>query len=142
MKKVSRLVFGSYTPSLPSDIALTIMRVVAGLSMAFAHGIKKTPPPEAFIGGVEALGFPLPTFFAWAAALSELVGGILLAMGLLTRPAALMVAATVGVAFFIRHGQDPFGDKELALTYLIISITFVINGSGRFGLDRFLRGRA
>lgn len=132
---------GSAPPSLPADIGLTLLRVSAGLAMAFAHGLGKVPPPDRFVGGIESMGFPAPLLFAWLAGLAELVGGLLLALGLLTRPAALSIAFTMFVAFFIRHGGDPFRDKELAFLFLAISIAFTLTGSGRFSLDRFLRGR-
>lgn len=137
-----RVLFGGSTPSsLFADICLTVFRVMGGLAMALAHGLGKVPPSERFIGGVEAMGFPLPTLFAWAAGLSELVGGVLIALGLLTRPAATFLLGTMAVAFFIRHGDDPFAQKELAFLFLGFSLVYVGVGSGRFGLDRFIRGR-
>jgi putative oxidoreductase len=135
------LVGGSAPSYLPADIGWTITRVVVGLSMALQHGLGKVPPSDRFIGGVANLGFPAPEFFAWAAGLSELVGGLLLAAGLLTRPAALMLAATMAVACFGRHGADPFSDKEMSLLYLVISGAFVLAGSGRFSVDRLIHAR-
>lgn len=141
MAQLRNLFVGGQTPAFLSDLALTVLRVATGLGMALAHGLGKVPPTERFIGGVESMGFPVPVLFAWMAGLAELVGGILLALGLLTRPAALSIAGTMVVAYFIRHGSDPFAQKELAFLYLVLSATFVVLGSGRFGLDRFLRGR-
>lgn len=120
------------------DLGLLILRVYLGIAMALGHGYGKLPPSERFVTGVAEMGFPAPGFFAWAAGLSEFAGGILLAAGLLTRPSALMVAITMGVAGFIRHSADPFKDKELAFLYLCGSLVFVLAGSGRFGLDRLL----
>lgn len=136
------LLFGGSAPSgVTADIGFTILRVVAGLSMAFAHGLGKVPPPDGFINGVGEMGFPMPAVFAWLAGLAELVGGILLALGLLTRPAALSIAFTMFVAFFIRHADDAFRTKELALIFMVIALAFTLAGSGRYSIDRFIRGR-
>lgn len=91
---------------------------------------------EGFAEGVGAMGFPIPLFFAWAAALSEFLGGILVAVGLKTRAAALFICMTMAVAFFIRHRLDPFKAKELALLYMGIAGALVLTGAGRFSLDR------
>ena len=92
------------------NIGLLILRAFTGLSLAFAHGIGKIPPSERFIEGVSKLGFPLPALFAWAAGSSELLGGVFLAAGFMTRPAAFFVAFTMGVAAFIRHASDPYSN--------------------------------
>ena len=122
-----------------ADVAITLLRVFGGLSMSLAHGRGKTPPSAGFIDAVAGMGLPAPELMAWAASLAELVGGILLAAGLLTRPAALAVAMTMGVAAFVHHASDPFQQRELALFYGLISLIFLVIGSGRLSLDRFLR---
>jgi len=119
-------------------LALTLLRVFIGLCMAFSHGLGKIPPSEMLVGGVQALGFPMPELFAWAAGLAEFAGGILLALGLLTRPAAAFVVFTMAVAAFGAHAADPFGQKEMALLYLFASLFFVIHGAGRWSVDNIL----
>jgi putative oxidoreductase len=81
------------------------------------------------------MGFPSPDLFAWAAALSEFLGGILIALGLGTRIAAFFVFSTMTVAVFIRHASDTFDVKELALLYGTIAMAIVLIGPGRFSLD-------
>lgn len=134
------LIFGGVgIRSTAGNIGLLILRVFAGLGLAFAHGIGKVPPSERFIAGVVKLGFPLPTLFAWAAGASELLGGVFLAAGFMTRPAAFFVACTMATAAFIRHAADPFGGKEKALLYLCIAIFYFLVGAGRFSIDGFIR---
>lgn len=118
--------------------ALAALRIFAGLTMAFAHGLGKLPPSEQLIGGVSALGFPAPEFFAWSASLAEFAGGLLLALGLLTRPAAGLMAFTMMVAAFGAHAADPFSIKEMSLLYLSISLFFVFHGAGRWSADRLI----
>ena len=96
------------------------------------------PPSDGFIEGVAEMGFPLPVLFAWMAGLSELVGGLLIAVGLATRPAALFAGFTMAVAFFVRHGGDAFGNRELPFVYLVAFVALAIMGAGRYSLDVFL----
>lgn len=125
--------------TLLNEATMTALRVVVGLLMAFLHGMGKIPPGEQLIGGVAGLGFPAPELFAWLAGLAELVGGIFLAVGFLTRPAAFMVAFTMLVAAFGRHAADPVNVKELALLYLFVALIFVARGAGRWSVDRFIK---
>jgi putative oxidoreductase len=93
------------------------------------------------VGGLTQRGFPLPGVCGWAAIFSEFVGGLLLAVGLLTRPAAAFVLATLAVAAFYVHAADPFQRKELALAYVLVSIAVLIAGPGRFSIDALVASR-
>lgn len=118
------------------DLGLLLFRLFVGLSMALAHGLGKMPPSDKFLAGVEALGFPLPIVFAWAAGLSEFVGGLLIALGLFTRKASLFLGVTMAVAAFGRHGADPFNVKELSLLYFFACALFIFAGAGKYSLDQ------
>ena len=93
---------------------------------------------EQFTEGVAKMGFPMPDVFAWAGALSEFLGGVLIALGLGTRIAASFVFSTMAVAAFIRHASDPFDVKELALLYGTVAMAIVLIGPGRFSLDHLI----
>ncbi|MEW6056277.1 MAG: DoxX family protein [Bdellovibrionota bacterium] len=112
-----------------------ILRVAVGLTMAFGHGLGKIPPADRFIEAVGNLGFPAPHFFAWCATGAEFLGGLFLAAGFLTRPAAASVAFTMAIAAFFQHAADPFQKKELALIYLAIALFYLLNGAGKFSID-------
>ena len=122
-----------------TDIGLLWLRVMIGLAIA-SHGYGKIfgGQMDRFAEGVAAMGFPLPGFFAWSAGLSEFLGGSLIAIGLATRPSALFVFITMGVAVFIRHGADPFSRKELALAYWAMAGAVMLLGPGRWSLDALL----
>ena len=132
---------GTGDTSRPTDVGLLILRLVFGLSLAFAHGLGKIPPSQGFVDATAGLGFPAPILFAWAAGLSEFVGGLFLAAGLFTRPAGLFVAFTLGVAAFVQHAGDPFGDRELAIAYFAVGLGFAATGAGRYALDAVIRRR-
>ncbi|MEK2644384.1 DoxX family protein [Bdellovibrio sp. BCCA] len=123
------------------DVALTLLRVFIGLTMAFSHGLGKLPPPQMLVDGISSLGFPAPEFFAWCAGLAEFAGGVLLALGLLTRPAAAFVVFTMLVAVLGVHGADPFAKKEMALLYMFSALFFVLHGAGRWSVDHMISKR-
>ncbi len=132
---------GANIDSEHANVGLAILRVISGLSIAFGHGIGKIPPSAGLVAGTAKLGFPLPEFFAWAAAFGEFGGGLLLALGLLTRPGTFLMGFTMMVAAFGVHAADPFGIKEMALLYLAIAVMFLLVGSGKYGVDACIRSR-
>ena len=137
---LKRILFGGDGTGSPAgDVGLMLLRGFVGLAMALTHGLGKVRNPSGIIQGAAALGFPAPTLFGWAAALSEFAGGLLLAFGLLTRPSAFLIASTMTVAAFVRHARDPFQIKELAVLYFMVGICFLFTGSGRYGLDALFR---
>ncbi|MBV9079633.1 MAG: DoxX family protein [Elusimicrobia bacterium] len=119
------------------SLGLFWLRVIVGFSIA-SHGYGKVFGGHIaeFAKGVGAMGFPVPIVFAWAAALSELLGGILIAFGLRIRYAAFFVFFTMSVAIFIHHAPDPFKVKELAVLYWAAAGALMLTGAGRYALDR------
>lgn len=129
-----------WTHAWSRELGWLIVRVTFGLALA-THGYAKLFGDGPGIAGfaeraVAPMGFPAPMLFAYLAALSELVGGLLIALGLLTPLAALTTAVTMAVAAF-RHisGGDPFKVYELAVIYLALSIAAILKGGGRYALD-------
>jgi putative oxidoreductase len=150
-------------PSTSKDWALLLLRL-AGLGLAFAHGWAKVGQlafgdPARQIDGIARLGFPMPGFFAWCAALAECAGGLLVALGLFTRVAASLAAFTMFVAAFLRHKfhlhllvalgllsvpeatVDSWGNPEKALLYLLVMVALVLAGGGQLSLDHWHRMR-
>lgn len=128
---------GAKFNSAVGDLGLMIFRVFAGLSLAYAHGRDKLPPGDAFVARVTSFGFPAEV--AWLTTLTELIGGIMLAAGLATRPVALAMVINFSVAGFMAHAADPYARKELAFMFLAASVMFLLVGAGRFSIDRLLK---
>ena len=119
------------------DLALLVLRVWLGLSMLVLHGWDKLSKFESMAGS-----FPDPFGIGSKASLglavfAELVCSALLVVGLFTRFAALNLAVTMGVAFFIAHeGQlRGAGSGETAFIYLAGYVTLLLAGAGRFSAD-------
>src|SRR5690606_2194174 len=124
------------------DAGLLLLRGFFGLALALGHGHGKLLDLGKFIGSVAQRGIPLPGVLGPAAAFSEFLGGVLLAIGLLTRPAAAFVLCTMLVAGLHVHASDPFQRKELALAYAIVAMVVLLAGPGRFSLDALLARRS
>ena len=132
-----RLLYGTPGPARNLDAGLLVLRLGLFGLLAFVHGLGKLPVSPEFVQGAASLGFPVPVVFAWAAALSEFAGGLLLAFGLLTRPAAVFVAITMLVAFVGVHGAALTGENsgESAFVYLVGAIVLLLTGPGRYSVD-------
>lgn len=141
MDRIKNFFFSTLEDSPLADIGLLILRVGVGLSLAFGHGMGKIPVSEGFIAGTAKMGFPIPALFAWAAALSEFVGGIFLALGFTTKPSAVFITITMLVAAFIRHAEDPFGRKEKAILFALVAIYLIFKGAGKYSLDNMIYNR-
>lgn len=70
---------------------------------------------------------------------AEFFCSILLFLGLFTRFALVPLMVTMAVVVFIVHGDDPFGDKEKALLFLIPYMGLFLTGPGNWSLDRMLK---
>ena len=133
---------GTRTDPPPVDLAMLLLRAFTGLALALAHGMGKLPPSARFVARVGDMGMPAPEAFAWMSAFAEFGCGLLLAVGLLTRPAALMVAGNMAIVVLLAHAGDPFGPREKPLFFLVVALVFLARGAGRVSLDALLRGRA
>ncbi|EMR03996.1 DoxX family protein [Cesiribacter andamanensis] len=130
----------SYNRSL-ADAWLLILRLGVAAAM-MTHGYPKLM--KLVEGGELKFSDPLGIGVAASLALAvfaEFFCSILLGLGLATRFAALALSITMGVAAFIQHGADPFARKEMALLYLMIFLTLLVFGPGRYALDSRLGGK-
>ncbi len=117
------------------DLGIAVVRLGFGLMLALNHGLGKMTALGNFVDGVAARGMPVPWVLGPAAALSEFLGGLLIAIGLFARPAAFFVMTTMVVAAVHIHAADPFAKKELAITYAIAALAVLLAGPGKLSID-------
>lgn len=126
--------------------ARTVLRVVLGFLFA-AHGFQKFN--EWTIAGTQAafgqMGIPAAEVAAPLVAVLEVAGGIALILGLLTRPAAvLLMLNMLGAMFLVHVSAGVFaadGGYELVLLLAAASLAIALVGPGRISVDHALFGR-
>jgi len=88
---------------------------------------------------MDRVGYHPGMLWALVVGLNEVISGALLAVGLLTRPAAAAVTIQMLFVIPITIKRGWFGDNELALLWLSVAIFFLIRGGGRCSVDRTIR---
>lgn len=134
---IYRFLFPSNPNSTAVSLFLLAFRLLFGL-LLMNHGIQKWAGYEelsAVFPDPLGIGSPLSLGLA---IFGELVCSMAFIIGILYRLAMLPMIFTMGMAFFVIHGNDPFASKELALIYLIVFILLYISGPGKFSIDYIL----
>lgn len=135
--------------STPARVSfgLLVVRLTVGFVFA-AHGWQKlfeytiAGTTDAFAG----MGVPLPEITAPVVAILEFAGGILLALGFLTRPVSILLAVDMAVALVLVHVPAGLwvdaGGYEFVAVLAATALGFAIAGPGRFSVDAgVFRGR-
>ncbi len=114
-----------------------VLRVVAGL-LFVCHGLQKA---FGMFGGSGGHLPPLMLAAGWI----EIVGGLLIALGLFTSIAAFISSGEMAVAYFMAHaphGALPIVNHgELAVLYCFVFLYIAARGTGPYGLDAMLAKR-
>jgi len=121
-----------------SPFMLSIMRIVTAL-LFMQHGGQKLlgiPPAQQ--------SPPLMSLMGLAGVL-ELFGGLLILLGLFTRPVAFILSGQMAVAYFMAHAPEGFwpllNRGELAALYCFVFLYLAVAGGGSISLDHLWRRR-
>ncbi|AHG45499.1 hypothetical protein RLEG12_20705 [Rhizobium leguminosarum bv. trifolii CB782] len=111
---------------------LAALRIMTAL-LFIEHGTMKLFAfPAAQMEG------PLPPLMLFAALL-ELVGGLLILVGLLTRPVAFLLAGQMAVAYFMAHAPNSFfpavNQGDAAILFCFVFLYLFFSGPGAFAID-------
>ena len=121
------------------SLSILILRVSFALLM-IPHGYEKL---RSFMSGNHDFPDPLhvsPIMSQGLTVFAEFFCSILLILGLFTRPALIILIGCMVVIAFVLQWNDPLGDKEHAILYLIGYITIFLTGAGKYSLDaKFFR---
>ena len=138
--------------SSANDYALTLLRLVAGV-VFFAHGAQLGLGWFGGYGYSGTMGFMtqqlhIPAPFAFLATAAQLLGGLGLIFGLLTRIAAFGIVVTMAVAALLNHlpnglfmnwyGSQKGEGFEYHLLAIAIAIVLMVRGAGALSLDRLI----
>ncbi len=126
-----------------NEIALFLLRVVAGLVLLYGHGFKKltTIFSGEEIRFMDPLGIGATSSY-YMAGFAEGICAILLILGLFSRLATLVLAINFVVIFYVHAiGGDGFQELELIFFYLASFVALTFSGPGRFSLDYWWFGK-
>ncbi|BDG37498.1 hypothetical protein B4119_3585 [Parageobacillus caldoxylosilyticus] len=133
-----------------ASIGLLLIRFVFGLTFA-GHGAQKLfgwfggHGLQGTAGWMESIGLKPGKAMAFAAGASELVGGILFALGLWTPLAALFMVVPMMVAIVKVHGPNGYwmtqNGYEYNLAIIAVAIGVALIGPGQYALDAILFGK-
>jgi putative oxidoreductase len=127
--------FTNWTPRL-----LSILRIVAAF-LFMQHGAQKLfgVPSDQPANTVELMSL------IGLAGVLEFFGGLLLLVGLFTRPIAFILSGQMAAAYFMQHAPEGFwpvlNKGELAALYCFVFLYFAVAGGGVWSADRLLRGK-
>jgi putative oxidoreductase len=118
-----------------SEHVYAVLRIVVGFMFA-CHGAQKW---FGVLGGT----VQIHTAKGLVAGTVELAGGVLIALGLLTRVAAFISSGEMAVAYFLVHAKTSFfpiiNKGDLPVVYCFLFLYIATRGGGRFSLDALLR---
>ncbi len=120
--------------------ALSLLRIVTGFAFSL-HGFQKLFGAFGGMGGKGATAVfgTMP----WTAGVLECFGGLLILLGLFTRPVAFLLCGEMAVAYFTAHAPRGFwpirNGGEPAVLYCFIYLYLSIAGPGPISLDTVLR---
>ena len=124
-----------------NEPVLNALRIVAGY-LFLQHGIQK------LFGGMGGNQVESLASLAGVAGVMEFAGGILMIVGLLTKPVAFLLSGQMAVAYFMGHAvvqgyllAPIMNGGELAALYSFVWLFFCANGPGAFSLDTLLQRR-
>jgi putative oxidoreductase len=120
--------------------ALSLVRIIAGFGFSL-HGFQKI---LGVLGGAGGSGQPAQLFtLPWVAGILELVGGLLILIGLFTVPVSFVLSGEMAVAYFMAHAPKGFwpvrNGGELAMLYCFLFLYLFTAGPGPWSLDGLLR---
>ena len=129
-----------FSPSpLWPEAGLAFVRIVVGLFMVY-HGweVFDEEKMKEYLTWDSFKGFSSPAFMVYMGKIAELVAGIMLAIGFLTRLGAFFLVCTMlYVSFFVGHGKVWYEDQHPFL-FVLLGMVFFFTGSGKYSVDHLL----
>lgn len=121
---------------------LILVRIFAGIIIArYGFEIFNQDKMKGNADWLTDIHLPAPVFMAYLGKATELIGGVLLIIGLCTRFAAIALVITMSVITFLMGKGKIFGDEQLPFLLLLLFVSFIFSGAGKWSLDYLLFDR-
>jgi putative oxidoreductase len=127
-----------------ADFGLLLLRIVTGGFLVYqSHdNVFSAARMVEFEKFLAHFGFPATELMAPLSVYAQFGAGIAFILGLFTRWAGLITAFNFVVAVYMVHFKDPVPGIWPAAILIFLGLYFGLRGSGRYGLDPILEGRA
>jgi putative oxidoreductase len=121
-----------------SDLGLLLLRLLVGgfLMWGTWDNIESSARMREFVAFLAANRFPMPSLLAPVSVYAQFICGALIAAGLLTRWAGLVMVLNFVVAMVMVHWDQSYREQWPAAILVVVSLYFAFRGAGRFSLDR------
>jgi putative oxidoreductase len=127
------------SPDPTFGISLVLIRITVGLLIADQGlGIFNPEHMKGNVAWLTDIHFPLAQVMAYVGKCSELIGGILLAFGFLTRFNCFILTINMSVITFVMGDGKVFGNEQHPFLFLLLFIVFLIQGGGKWSVDNVL----
>jgi putative oxidoreductase len=130
----------SFNGLWPAGISL--IRIITGIFLVI-HGtqITRTPDMNQYGQWLTDLGTPFPLTMAYLGKASELVCGLLLTAGLMTKVASFILFVTFAFISFVMGQGNILTDAQHPFLFALLSLTFLFNGPGVWSADFFIANK-
>lgn len=137
MSIIYRFLFPMKPDGTAFSLLLLAFRLLFGV-LLLSHGMQKWANFDSL-----SVLFPDPLGVGHSISLglaifAELACSIGFIFGALYRLVLIPMIFTMGMAFFVIHGNDPFSLRELSLVYMVVFVLMFLTGPGKFSLDRLI----
>ena len=119
-----------------NSTGFAIIRIITGLLLVY-HGLEifESAQMQEYASWDSIKSMPYPAFWAYLGKGAELVGGILLTIGFMTRPAAILIALIMlFICFKIGNGKFWY-DVQHPFLFVLLSMIFFFTGPGKWSVD-------
>ena len=118
------------------DLGLTTVRIFAGIIIIpFGMEMFDGEAMSGYTKWLTDIGLPLPGFMAYLGKVAELVGGIFLILGLLTRLASVFLMITMAVITFVMSSGSI---TDMTFLLLLLFAVYLFSGGGKYSVDALI----
>ena len=120
-----------------SPLAITVLRITAGLIFVYFGWLKLTKDKESKINFFETINFKPAIFWLYFVALTEIIVGLLITIGLFTQIASVIASTIMGMSIAIKLTKPSSlpNTTDFYILFFVVFFTLIFTGAGAFAFD-------